>query len=314
MGSSGGGSSGKVEYPAYLQTIHGKFMDNAATDTLTFSMVDLLNDAYTTNPYADANLVAYTGRAIVDNSGAVAIPTMASALASVIAALPVDVVEYFNTNLPIVATNIDDVLNTDAGVTAASNAFASVIEPGVQADRTKFDMDVVLLGAAMSSAYALGKNLLEARRMERIGMYDAELRSRLIIQRNEMVITTMRELVARKLTQVQVTKEVYSLSIEVAKLKILNEREYFKDNAEYLHDKALWRFEAMQYGFNAIAAIGGGSMVPKSVGMSKGGSTLAGALGGAAAGAYVGSVVPGIGTAIGAVAGGIIGGLGGFLS
>lgn len=314
MGSSGGGSSGKVEYPAYLQTMHGKMMDTAASDTLNVSMFDLLNEATTTNPYNDASLVVYTGRAVVDTNGTETMTTIAQAVAAVLGAnAGLDVIDYFNSTLTSVTAQLDAVVINDAIVDQATAAFEAVIDPGIQVELTKYDADATSIGMAMSSAYAIGKNLILARKLERIGTYDAELRSRMYLQRNDAAVTTARELLARKLNHIQVTKEVYAFAAECVKLKILNEREYFKDNAEFLHEKATWKFEAMQYGFNGMASIGGGSMIPKNAGMSKGSSAMAGALGGAAAGAYIGSVVPGVGTAAGAVVGGLIGGLGGFL-
>ena len=313
MGSSGGGSSGKVEYPAYLQTMHGKMMDSAATDVLNVSMFDMLNAATTTNPFSDSTLVPYTGRAVIDNNGVVSMITAAAALNAVIASLTsTSVFDDFHTNLPLVKADIDATVMNDAIVTQASQAFDAVIAPSISEEKTKYDTDAVLLGIAMASSYTQGKTMIEARRIERVGTYDAELRSRMYLQRNDMIVLTTRELGARKLQNIQVTTETYKFACEVMKLKILNEREYFDANAKYLHDKATWNFEAMQYGFNGMSAIGGGSSLPKA-GMSKAASTISGVLVGAAAGAYVGSVVPGVGTAIGAVAGGVIGGIGGML-
>ena len=74
---------------------------------------------------------------------------------------------------------------------------------------------------------------------------------------------------------------------------------------EYLHQKAIWRFEAMQYGFNAIASIGGGTSVPQAPKMSAAQSGISGAFAGAAMGSVAGPP--------GAVIGGLIGGIAGLL-
>lgn len=53
-GSSGGGSSGKVEYPTYMQTVHNDWLDNTGTDTMTNSINDLMEVAIGSSPYATA--------------------------------------------------------------------------------------------------------------------------------------------------------------------------------------------------------------------------------------------------------------------
>ncbi len=69
--SGGGGSSGKIEYPEYLQDIHRSWMvDNTGTGHASHSMVMHLNEAFATNPF--------TGDAVFDPTTEVA--AIASAL------------------------------------------------------------------------------------------------------------------------------------------------------------------------------------------------------------------------------------------
>ncbi len=308
MGSSGGGSSGKVEYPAYLQTIHGKFMDNSATDTLTFSMVDLLNDAYTTNPFDDASLAIYTGRAVIDANGTVAIPTVAASVAAVIAQVTdFDPLDYYETTLPTVATAVDAVILNDAVISSASSALDAVLSVDSALEKAKYDADAVSLGITMANSYAKGKTYIDSRQQEKVTYYDADLRGKMYLQRNDMVNLTTRELVGKRMAMVQLTKETYAFAVEAAKLKILNEREFTEQNIDFMHRKATWRFDAIQHGFNAIASIGGGTSIAGTPKLNSTAATVSGAFAGASIGAQVGG-------GYGAAAGAVIGGVAGYLS
>lgn len=53
-GTSGGGSSGKVEYPTYMQTVHNDWLDNTGNDTMTSSINDLMEAAIGSSPWDGA--------------------------------------------------------------------------------------------------------------------------------------------------------------------------------------------------------------------------------------------------------------------
>jgi hypothetical protein len=69
MGGSGGGASGSVTYPTYLQTFHGQILDHTATDSPTASFIDAYNVAYGNSPFSTA--VAYDPDAELANAAAV---------------------------------------------------------------------------------------------------------------------------------------------------------------------------------------------------------------------------------------------------
>jgi hypothetical protein len=309
MGSGGGGSSGKIDYPEYLKTIHSAFLDSDGTDTLEFSLVDLLNDAYDTNPMEDASLSIYSGRAVIDTSGNESMTTVATSIAAVLSALNAfDVQAAYSSLLTQVASDVDAVILDDSVISAASASFATVLEPDTAAEKAKYDADAALLGISFTNTYTLGKSFIDARKTERVALYDADLRARMYLQRNDIINLTTRELLAKQMVKLQMTKEFYSFAVEGVKLKILNEREYAEQNMGYLNKKGVWRFEAMQNGFNAIAAIGGGTAIANSPKMSATQATVSGAFSGAAIGAQMGGGA--YGTAIGAVVGGVAGYLG----
>jgi hypothetical protein len=54
---SSGGSSGTIDYPAYMKTVHGLLLDGGGADTPSSSVVDCINTALATSPYT--GLTAY---------------------------------------------------------------------------------------------------------------------------------------------------------------------------------------------------------------------------------------------------------------
>lgn len=309
MGSSGGGSSGKVSYPAYLQTFHGLLLDNNTSDILLYSITDLINDAFTTNPFNDASLSVYSGRAIIDNTGVDSMLTVASCVTSALAAITAfDPYDYYHDKLSLVADDIDAVIMDDTVISAASSAFAATLAPDIAAEKAKFDMDSALLGLAMSSAYTLGKTFIDARKDEKVAFYDADLRGKMYLQRNDMINLTTRELLSKSMVLLQLKKDGYAFAIEACKLKILNEREYTEQNVDFLHRKATWRFDAMQHAFNAISAIGGGTAIAGTPKLNSTAATVSGAFAGASIGAQIG------GGGWGIAAGAVIGGVAGYLT
>ncbi len=65
----GGGGSGEVDYPDYMKTIHGDWLDNSGSDVITTSLTDVMNSALGSSPWTGA--VAYNPASpIADIEGA----------------------------------------------------------------------------------------------------------------------------------------------------------------------------------------------------------------------------------------------------
>lgn len=52
MGSSGGGSSGAVSYPAYMQDIHANWLNQSGADLISLSITDVMSSAIGNSPWA----------------------------------------------------------------------------------------------------------------------------------------------------------------------------------------------------------------------------------------------------------------------
>lgn len=61
MSGGGGGSSGQVSYPDYLQTFHRDLLNNGESEFLSFSLVDAMNSAHNASPYTGVTVTDPTG-------------------------------------------------------------------------------------------------------------------------------------------------------------------------------------------------------------------------------------------------------------
>lgn len=304
MGGSGGGSSGKVAFPEYLETIHAA-MIGTYTD-LDTTMVEVLNEAFTTNPYDDVNLVVYSGRARIDNNGAKVIPTMADSLAAVLNKVNnYDPLTTYKSTITSVASSVDSALKIDDRIAKATTAFSNLIEPEFAAERAKYDAQMAMIGAVLTSAFVDGKTQLNARKLEKVSSYDYDLRAKAQLHRNEIVATHTMNVTQQAFALIPLTKESYALCIEGVKLAIMNEREYTEHYKDLNFEKASWKLDAMDRGFRSLGALQGlSAFVPKTPSMGKTSSMISGAMSGASMGMAAGPW--------GAAAGGIIGGIAGL--
>jgi len=51
INAKGGGSSGAVSYPGYMETIHNDWLDNTGLDTITSSITDIMDTAQGASPW-----------------------------------------------------------------------------------------------------------------------------------------------------------------------------------------------------------------------------------------------------------------------
>src|SRR5262249_40028272 len=80
MSGGGGGSSGAVTYPAYMQTVHGRWLDNTGSDTPNNSLVDALNEAYDANPFTGVDAPDPDPDLLIAYNSVLALNTLVDAL------------------------------------------------------------------------------------------------------------------------------------------------------------------------------------------------------------------------------------------
>lgn len=281
MGGGGGSSAGSVDYPQYLKDTHQQWLNHAASpdDVMEYSITDLMNAAIAGgSPHA--SLTAYDPDTVITNFDT-AIDTLALDVAALTS----------NTSFAEILSLFFD----PTRLTAITNAFAADLDAQLAATvYPRFEVGMRDLNAVMSSAFPIGRSLIEVGRNREVAKFDAEMRMKLHGELALQFITLKTELDGR----------LASLKIEAGRIGAVLKKEETDVNLEITQHNALWDLEVYKYGCNVMAAISGASTVQDKRGPSKGQSAVGGALSGAAVGT---SISPGYGTVAGAVVGGIAG-------
>ena len=299
MGSSGGGSSGKVSHSAYLEACHKDWLDHTGVDKIEKSITEVMDSAIGSSPWT--GLSAYNpDAAIAEYEAGI------KAFAVLLAGLS-DTADW-NAFYANAALALDGA--GDANIAADVAAYADVLDDNI-ATRVlpRFRRGMQDINAVVSSAFPIGEAIIEAFQARDVAKYAASLRSALgdkHLQATEQMMNMMARRIGWEESYVR-------LLIESKRIKIVAKKEQTDQDATIDEADAKWDLEVFQYGGNLMASIGGGTAIPNMAKKNVGASVLGGAVTGAAAGAYVGSVVPGIGTAFGAVVGGVLGAAAGFL-
>ena len=305
-GSGGGGSSGQVRYPAYVETVHEDWLW-AGVDTIDASVTEVMNDALGASPYAAA--VAFDPDADI-----------ASYIASV---------GNFNTVVAALMGNLETnptlpTIVTEANITADVANLETQLE-SLKDDRLtgtvlpRFEAGMRDVNAVVSSAYVIGKAIIESDADAEVTREAARHGSKLRIavkatdgQVGELNLKKAELVNKAYQTEAEFEKLAAQLMVEAYRIKIVAKKEEADANQEYDAADAKWDMEVFQYGANVMASPAGGTAVPSGK-KTTAGSVIGGALSGAAAGAIAGSVIPGIGTALGAGLGAVMGLGSGFM-
>lgn len=291
-GSSGGGSSGAVSYPAYMETIHSTWLTE----------ISAFISAATTGVSPFSAEVAY--------DPATRITTMESAVCTFKTA--VEALDYdadWEAGIDSAKTKLDAAVFDDTYINADIEAFEDLLEDDIT--------DVILpayqtgmrdVNAVYSSAFVMGEALIYAKKTKDVTKYGTDLRMKFNLQRNDAIIQCTNTMLQNLIKRVELSQAVSSQTIENQRMGIVALKEQADQDFNIIDLDARWDMDVYQYGANMLAGIGGGSVSPGGdAQMSKGQSALSGAFSGAAIGATVGG-------GPGALVGGVLGGIGGLLS
>ena len=290
----GGGGTGQVSYPAYMETMHSTWLDD----------VDGYMDAVIGNsPYTTAT--AYDPDDDLDamDTAIVAFNTVVDAISAAS--------DYASYSDAVVAQVDDNVISTTL-VDAMIAAHAAKIDSDYDDQITKFTSGMRDIGSAMTSSFVFGQADIYAKKERELSDFGAKLYVEVERQRNEMIITGIKDVFQAHLQRVQFEGDVARLVNDAKRIRIVAKGEQAREDYEYDEMDAKWDLEMTHYGAAMLASIGGGITSPDSGKMSKTQSALSGALSGAAMGAQAGiafgnpALGAGIGAAIG-LAGGLFG-------
>ncbi len=277
--SGGGGSSGAVSYPAYMQAVHGDWLNNNGVDSITQSITDTMNAAFGNSPWTAA--AAYNPDAdIVD---LLASPNALQTLVTLLSS---------GTTLDNLIAGVLD----ETRILTSIAAFTADLDARLVAEiLPRFEAGMRDINAVTSSAFAIGRALIEENQDRQVAKYDADLRMKVFSDDALRVIAL----------KLEYQKAAAQMVAEAYRVKIVAKKEEMDVNIKIEESDALWDLEVFQYGANLLAGIGGGTNSPNTKRPSQSQSMIGGALSGAAAGAMVGATagVPWLGAGIGAVLG-----------
>jgi len=301
-GGGGGGASGAVSYPGFMQDFLGDLLNADGVDAVLadHSMVDALNAAFGHSPYSSATAYAPT--------------TPVSAILMAIGAYNtiVDTLNYktdWEAMVDAAAAKVDATIVPAAYITAAVSAFGANLDDRVENEvLSRFESGMRDINAVMGSAFVIGRSYIEGMVDRDVAKFQADLKFGVDRERSQLISGGVGAMAGMLSGRVEGEYKVAHLTTEGNRLKIVAEKEQADEDLKIDVSHALWDLETFQYAANLLASIGGGTAIPTK--MDDKGSKIGGALSGAAMGAMAGSVVPGGGNIVGAV----IGGIGGYLS
>jgi len=338
--SGGGGSSGSVSYPEYMQTMHGTWLTAVAADMVIAQTGD--------NPYTAA--VAYDPDCVLSATNYI----ISLFYDEVVAATPgADWSTYFDSSLAkytaetitaITAYDFTDPFS-DANIDASITAYQTDLEARRDADfKPAYKVGMLNVNAVMSSSFVLADALITAEVARNVSKFSADLyfqneekklkyeelqasentaHNKNIIARDNLIVmqTNSRMTFASAASSDIISKELQildffrllgHLTAEVNRVKLVAKQEETETNVKYDERDSLWDLEIYQHGNNVLASIAGAASATKGAEVSTGASVLGGAMSGAAMGANPAlmAATGGMSVPIGAV----LGGLGGLLS
>jgi len=291
-GASSGGSSGKVDYPEYMKTIHETWLGDMAT--FITAATDGASPFAAMTAYDPATRVAAADTAIC-------------AFNTVVDALDHDA--DWEAAVDSVVAKADAAVFDDTYIDADVAAFAALADDQITDNiLPAFQTGMRDVNAVYSSAFVMGEAHIYAMRDRDVAKYTSELKLKLNHQRIEFIRSSVDTLISTLMKRVEFEQAVAHYTVETNRLGIIAFKEQDEQDLNIADIDARWDMDVYQYGANLLAGIGGGSASPGGQAqMSKTQSALAGAMAGASTGAAVGGPYAGYTAAAGAVIGGVYG-------
>jgi hypothetical protein len=291
-------TAGRVDFPDHMKTVHQDWLNQTGSDTVTSSMVDLMNAAFATNPYTGKTSYDPSTKVTAMDNAVAALNTRVDALSPT-----TDVIAAFTSARSEVDTNILSTTYLDNDIDAMGDILDDQINNKVL---PLFQSGLRDIGASMTSAFRVGEAIILGMRNRDLAKYGTDLYMKMHAQRNDMIGRIADMILQQTIGGIELEKGVTHYAIEAARLGIVAEKEQNDTTTALAVGLGKWPLETYQHGANLLAAIGGGTAIPGSSGgataatASQGQSALGGALAGAAIGGQVGG---GWGAAIGGLLG-----------
>lgn len=284
----GGGGSGKVEYPDYMEDFHDERLDEIEVDILA---------AHGSSPYTTA--VAYDPETAVT-----AMLTALSGFNTLVTGLYnySDAFDLVDSKLGSLTTEVSNKVSDYAE--EAENELTTRVLP-------QFKRGMQNVNASAASAFVIGEALLRATNTRDVNKFRSAMELDYAIKRKELTLAGLKEYAVVTNLNTEFYKVLVHYTTEVNRIRILAYKEEIETNLEYDVKDALWDLSLYREGANLLAAIGGGTTQSPTNEPSKAQSAIGGALSGASTGAMLASGTA-VGGPVGAAVGGLIGLAGGL--
>lgn len=287
MAGGGGGGSGKVEYPAYMETKHSAWLDDV--DTIIQANLTSASPYNGETAYVPDTVIGYAQTAV---------DTFETTVTGI------DDTAEWERFLAIAEVHADTFLYSDDMIRDARNAFNNRSEDEFIAGVNNLSNWAGGVGAVDSSAFPIALALLEMDRERRVDDFESGLLFELYKLRGQFLLQGTEQMMRILALRVSSEQAATQIQANVSNSTMIAKKEQADRNLEIDVQDALYDIKLFQYGSTLLAGITGGVPIPKEPGTVQ--SALAGAAGGAAAGASLGWP--------GALAGAALGGVAGALS
>ena len=337
-GSSGGGSSGAVDYPDYMKDWHKDVLGSGALggDDVTGVMAAALGASPWAGAVAfdpDTDITAW--EAAITGFDAILAgidPTVDWATLFVQAGASIAVADKTVADMAGVAGI------TEALITADSLAFSDNLDDEITTKvLPRYEGGMRDINAVVSSAFVIGEGIIESFRTRDVAKHESGLRfnaanknadielaegtanleknvkvAGINIQKDiavtGMEIEATSQMIRIFLQNIAWEESLTKMVVESRRIKIVAKSEETQQSLEYDVADALWDLEVFKYGGNMLAAIGSASVSEGMKGPTKtqsavGGAMAGGAMGGAMAGASAGGMTGPQGAVVGAIIG-----------
>ena len=287
MGGSSGGSSGEIDYPEYMKDFQGDMLNHEGADTITDSMVDVMNTMLGNSPFT--GMVAYDPDSDLSES-----ESSVDDLSTLVALLSA------GTGLDSLISSVLDDSRIDDSVTE----FAADLDDRLTSEvLPRFEGGMRDINAVSSSAFAIGKSIIESAQTRQVAKYSADLHMKAFGDDAIQIIGL----------KLDYQKLLTHSTIESNRIKIVAKKEEVDAGFKIDQADAKWDINVFQPSANMLASIAGGGGVTGEEGPSQLQSAIGGAMSGAVAGAMVGAKMGSAGGPWGAAIGAVLGAASSFL-
>ncbi len=307
----GGGPSGSVNFPDYMEEIHVSWLTGGTVDDPALNIASTVEDAMNValspggNPYGGA--VAFQAQlelikmedehasyeAFVDDF----VPAHRTSILSPVHA------DFWEKYVDIVEEVYGDTVIPEVEIVASGIAFRNRQDINRRLNIARYAGGMSDINGVHASTFILGLMNLETEFAKTVSDFEANLRYQVKDTKSKLIVTGVSQMMEMLKMKLSAASDLVSLQNEIVRGIITSNREEKIRALEIEVKESLWDLTTFQFGANLLASINGG-VNPVLNQPNQLQSTLGGTARGAAAGAQFGSE--------GAIVGGGIGALIGF--